>query len=166
MQAHLRSTRLLVPALVVLAAGGAAGFLARSESSPTDGATTVAAESIVPAVAALPTDGRYTPFEAGDPLPFEPETREPVPAPVPQPDADDWSRLSNLTVQAVQVASTARETELEMPAPAGFDESLTPIERSRLVAARSVENEPSRQGNGPGMRIGFGTGICIPGIDE
>ena len=166
MVVQLRSTRLLVPAFVVLAAGGAAGFLARSESSPADHATTAEAEAVVPAVAALSTDGRYSPFEAGDPMPFEPQAREPVPAPVPQPNAQEWSRLSNLTVQAVQLASTPRETELEMPAPAGFDESLTPVERSRLVAARSVESEPSRQGSGPGMRIAFGTGVCIPGIDE
>lgn len=166
MPAQLRSTRLLVPALLILVAGGAAGYLARSESSPTDDAATVAAEEIAPAVAALPTDGRYTPFEAGDPMPFEPQKREPVPAPVPQPDADEWSRLSNLTVQAVQLASTPREAELDMPAPAGFDESLTALERSRLVAARSVENEPSRQGHRPGFRVGLGTGVCIPGIDE
>lgn len=166
MPAQLRFTRLLVPALVVLVAGGAAGFLARSESSPTDDVTTVAADPIVPAVATLPTDGRYSPFKAGDPMPFEPQAREPVPAPVPQPEAHEWSRLSNLTVQAVELASTPRETELELPEPAGFEESLTPIERSRLVAARSVENESSRRGHAPGMRIGFGTGVCIPGIDE
>ena len=69
-------------------------------------------------------------------------------------------------VQAVQVATAPRQTELDMPAPAGFDESLTALERSRLVAAESVENESSRQGRGPGFRVGLGTGVCIPGIDE
>ena len=159
-----RRARLLVPALLILVAGGAAGYLARTESSPPADVKRAESEFAVSAALALPADGHYAPFATGSPLPFEPKIRETLAAPVTEPATEEWSRLSNLKVQAMTIASVPRESE--MPAPAGFDESLSALERSRLVAARSVENEPSRRDRGPGFRVGLGTGVCIPGIDE
>jgi len=166
MQLQLRRSRLLVPALLVVLVGGAAGYLARSESSTAASATKAEADETAPAVVALPTDGRYAPFESGDLLLFEPEIRQPVAAPVPQFEAVAWSQFSNLNVQAVAVAEAPREPATALPAPAGFEESLTDLERSRLVAARSIENDSAQRDRGPGVRVAVGACVPVPGINQ
>lgn len=162
MNAHPRSLRIAVPAALLVVAGVVTGFLARSDKpaafESTPGGT--------PVLALAAADGRYTPFETGEIVPFEPEPTAPAPAPVAKPKAEDWSRLSNHTVASVATTNPAADRVVNLPAPAGFDTSLDALERSRLIAARSVENEAHRvASSGPGFRIDM-SNVCIPGVDE
>jgi hypothetical protein len=161
---HLRLTRSVASAAVVAVVGVALGFLARSERA---GAPVLETASTDPADYAFTgMDGRYVPFETGEVLPFEPERIDPRPAPAPRPEADEWSRLSNHMVAAVMTSSRPAAPRVDMPAAAGFDASLDAVERSRLVAARSVEDEARRVGRtGHGFHVDM-TNVCIPGIDE
>ena len=107
----------------------------------------------------LNDDGRYTVWEQAD---FVPESELPttlmVPAvaPNPEPHADAWSKLSTLNLASA--TTELDESSFEMPQPAGFNSSMNPFERSKLVAGRSVENATfgPRQ---PVIRVGVGGGM-------
>ena len=104
-------------------------------------------------------DSRLTVWQPGEFTPDAEPSSQIVPALAPQPNPDAWSRLSSLNVTSAS-RSEKSERSLDMPAPAGLDNSMTSMERQRWINGSSVENV-DLEDRGPVIRL-TPTSVCLP----
>ena len=146
-------------ALVAVVAVTALGVRALS-SQAADRQLLAASEP--PAPASVNADSRYTPWQPGEYAPESEPTTDVVPALAPLPRPDAWSELSSLEI-ALGNDSEDKSRDMELPAPAGLDESMNPFGDGLTGSAASVET--AFQGaDGPGVRPRRGGGGMHGGV--
>lgn len=129
--------------------------------TPTDAQTPIAAQEPAPPVmlAAQQEDSPFTTWQTTEAFVEEPESPEVENAPSApaMPSPDEWGRLAALDIEGAEFVEDVNGSLL-LPQPAGFDESMNPFERERLISSQSVERAryPSR---GPTVRVGVGGGM-------
>jgi hypothetical protein len=148
--------------LIVLATVSTLGVRALS-SQTSDEQTAAAVEQPIAEPAAFQQDGRYTTWQPAEYVPEAQPTTQVVPAIAPLPKPNAWSELSTLDV-AMGVTEQQESRELELPAPAGLDESMNPFDAEHILAGRSVESSYQGDARVPVIRVGRGRGGMSGGV--
>jgi hypothetical protein len=156
-----------LPAILSLAALAALSTIGiRALSSPTaDEQIAMVERNSTADPVAFAKDSRFTVWQPGEYVPESEPTTEVKPSPAPLPKPNAWSQLSSLDV-SLGATTEQNSRELELPAPAGLDDSMNPFERDRLIAAASVET--GYQGSGPIILPSYRVrpDVCVPGRDH